>query len=221
MPFNPNDPNQWIEEITQASPPFIRSLAKSLYHEAALVRWPRCAILTQSGMTPIGMVGAAGDDPMVLVDSLPAAGRALSDPTLIAEFREMVKAENQAGEAVAYALATFRCAGGTIPNTSSALDEWRLLHIYEALTHFEVGDYTATMLAIQLYTQSAAWVTLHPVAFHLCREHPVLIEVLQARAFTLFPTDHVMGAQFDPLNRFDPECEFAPDREHDNCGFVF
>ena len=62
MPFDPQNPIEWINEITQNDPQFIRCLCKSLYWESHLVRLPARAILCNWGMTSQGRVGVVDEN---------------------------------------------------------------------------------------------------------------------------------------------------------------
>ena len=210
MPFDPNDPNAWINHITE-TPPFIRSLCKSLYHESPLVRWPQRALLCQWGMTSQDRIGVIDEnDPDWTLRNMPAPERML--PPGDAQYDALVRQEDP--EALApgarigwpFAAAAFKYTGGNVPQAEAGADAWRLLHLYAGAPAFDNGVEFDAMPNPKHYTQSAGLVAVHPVVHLLMAQHPCIVHTLRARAFTKF--------NYDPANYFPHE---APP---DDCGFV-
>ena len=209
MPFDPNDPNPWLDHISE-NPPFIRSLCKSLYHESFLVRLPLRAWLCDWGMTSQGRVGPMipelpdADEAGKMLDNWPQA------PTVAAgdaKYAALVRQEDpESRQAWAHAVAAFKYAEGVVPQAAPGADAWQLRHVYEPLTRWGAGGEVEANRAAKHYTQSAGWVALHPLIHHLMAEHPCILKTLQARVFSTF--------------KYDPEELFAPGRAHNNCGFV-
>ena len=83
---------------------------------------------------------------------------------------------------------------------------WEVVHIYPVLTGYAAGNRDEAAHAARQYTQSAGWVAVHPVVFHLMAQYPCIVNTLRARVFTSF--------------NYDPTNYFAPEAVPDNCGFV-
>jgi hypothetical protein len=198
MPFDPI--------ACPENPPFLRSLCKSLYQEPLLVRWPQRALLCKWGMTSQGRIGPLIDenDPEGTRDRTPAPDRML--PPDDAEYAALVRQEDpEANLPWAFAVAAFKYAGGHVPQPPPGADKWVVLHLYDALTRYAVGNQDEAYLAAKHYTQSTNLVAVHPVVQHLMAQYPCIVNVLQRRAFDTFG--------YDPANQFG-------EGGHDNCGFV-
>ena len=206
MPFDPQNPIEWINEITQNEPQFIRCLCKSLYWESHLVRLPARALLCKWGMTRHGRVGVIDEnDPVVTQVNMPPPERML--PAGDAQYDALVRQEDpEAQQPSAFGFAAYKHAGGHVPQPVGHACAWRILPIYATLTGFVVGNRDAAATAARHFTQSAGWVAVHPTVFHLMDQHACIENTLRARAFTAFG--------------YDPTGCFAPQAEHDNCGFM-
>ena len=215
MPFDANDPNTWINEITENEPLFIRSLCRYLFFENGLVRQPVRKMVCYWGMTSEGRAQCGSDVPEVFLDWFlshsPDDGESHLPPDDV-EYQELVRQEDpealnpDAGNFWAFAVAAFKYGGGNIPQTAAGAEKWELIHLYEILTRLSPDNRDDTPGAVNHFTQSAALVAVHPVVYHLKREHPCIVTTLQARAFTKF--------------RYDPKRCFAPNADHNNCGFA-
>jgi hypothetical protein len=105
-----------------------------------------------------------------------------------------------------FAVAAFKRCGGHVPAVAPELCEWHVNHLYEELTHLVVGNAIDSVRAGWHFTQSAALVALHGVAYSAKRQYPNVEIVMRGKAFAEFG--------YDPMN------QFAPEEDHDNCGFV-
>jgi hypothetical protein len=210
MPFDPNDPNAWIDEITANDPPFLRSICKSLYHEPTLVRWPAHAILCKWGMTSDGRIGLVEDEIGFNLGAPPPRDRMLRQDD--ERYRSLVRQEDPdalnpgPANSWAFGVAAFKRCGGNVPVAVPGTEGWRLFHLYEPLTHLVIGNPDESERAGRHFAQGAAWVALHPVICHLKGQYPCIESTLRAKAFGTF--------------NYDPLAQFAPRKEHDNCGFV-
>lgn len=209
MPFDPNNPNAWIDQITADDPPFARSLCKSLYHEPLLARWPTRSLICKRGMTADGRIGLL-EAPAEAAIAMPRPDRMLREGD--EEYTLLVQQEDpnalNPGPAVPwpFAMAAFKRCGGNLPAAAPGSCEWRVIHLYDELIHPILGNAAASARAGWHFTQSAALVALHGLACSAKRQYPTIERVLRAKAFTTF--------NYDPLN------QFAPDVDHDDCGFV-
>jgi hypothetical protein len=210
MPLDPNNPDAWIEEISVNEPTLVKRLCKSLYHEPLLVRWPAHALLCKWGMTADGRIGVPEDPLEFNATARPGQDRLLGQDD--AQFALLVRQEDpnvlEPGPANPwpFAVAAFKRGGGVVPVVAAEGCEWRVVHLYETLTHLVVGNRVDSERAGRHFTQAAAFVALHGVAQSAMRQYPSIQSVLRAKAFALFS--------------YDPLAYFAPDKEHDNCGFV-
>jgi len=100
----------------------------------------------------------------------------------------------------------FRCAGGNVPQAVPDADAWQLIHLYAAAPAFDNGAAFDGTAQPKHYTQSAGLVAVHPVVYHLTGQFPCIVWTLRARSFMRF--------------NHDPANYFAPQSQHDNCGFV-
>jgi hypothetical protein len=210
MPFDPNHPSLWIDEITANQSPLLRCLCKSLYHEPLLVRWATHALLCKWGMTAEGRVGLPEDGMGVDRRTIPSADRILIQDD--EQYALLVRQEDPnalnpgATNPWPFAVAAFKRCGGVMPVAVPDACQWRLFHLYDDMTHLVVGNRVESERAGRQFTQAAALVAAHPVVYHLKGEHACIESTLRAKAFTRF--------NYDPLNLF------APETDHDNCGFI-
>jgi hypothetical protein len=98
----------------------------------------------------------------------------------------------------AWSVGAFRYAEGCVPQPPEGAEAWTIRHLYVLDAPMVEQKYH--------FTQSANLVAVHPVVHRLLAQYPCILKTLQARAFATFG--------------YDPANQFAPEREHDNCGFV-
>ena len=209
--FDPDDPDVWLDHITENAPPFIKSLCKCLYYENLLVRSANRAILCDWGRTSQGRFGVISEeDPAWTVEIMPPQGRML--PAGDEHYKALVLQEDpEAAAPWAYAAAAFKYAGGNVPQAPPGADAWRLIHVYPNLNRITPGNRDEVALAAAHFTQSANLVAVHPVVCHLIADYPCILRTIEARAFTAFG-DH---------DSYDPLQQFVPGRgRHDKAGFV-
>jgi hypothetical protein len=164
-------------------------------------------LLCKWGMTSQCRIGPLIDehDPQCTMRNRPPQERML--PIDDAEYEALLRQEDpEARQPWAHAVAAFKRMGGNVPQAPPGAECWHLVHLYEALTHYAEGNKDEAHRAARHYTQSANLAAVHPVVHGLMRECPWVVLTLQARVFAAFG--------------YDPANQFAPEREHDNCGFV-
>ena len=197
-PFNRDNPNAWLDHITENLPPFIRSVCKSVYHESLLVRLPEQPLLCAFEMTSRGHVDTKSAKDFIMLNL---------DQERVAQYRALVRQEDPEERLPsAHVFAAFSYTRGHVPQVSVADDGWRVMHLYAGAPAFDNGVAFDAMADPKHYTQSACLVAVHPVVQHLMAQYPCIVYALRARSFTQF--------QYDPANYF------APQAQHDDCGFV-